>query len=359
MHIVVALAAWLTGRPCRMVWTRREHALAGVKRHPYQIRLRTAATWAGDLLALDAHIVSDTGAYAVFGDSILELTVENIAALYRIPNIRIHAWAAYTNNPVGGAFRGFGATQGCLALEGNMSQMARQLGMDQVAFRERNLLEQGEQAALGHTIYLPFAVGDVFQAAARHPAWTEREAIRRPEGRIRRGVGMAVSMKGYGLGLGDMPDWGTADIEVMPDGRLSLGVGIVDIGQGSFTAMAQMAAEVLQMSPSQIDVHAADTGVNTDAGTTAASRVTYAVGRAVVDVAEALARQLKAEAATHWGVPAEEVALGDGMLQHEATGRNMACADLAPMRAEAKTRAPTIGETDGRRIEPSTRTIQQ
>lgn len=345
VQIVVAIAALLTGRPCRMVWSREEHFLAGVKRHPYTIRVRTAATPAGELLALDARIISDTGAYAVFGDSILELTVENMVGLYRIPNVKIDAWAVYTNNLVSGAFRGFGASQGCLALEGQISALAHKLGIDEIAFRQRNLLKQGERTAIGQELLLPTGVHEALEAAAAHPLWRDRAQIRRSEGPLRRGVGVALGVKGYGLGIGDMPDYASADLELTPDGRFRLGVGIVDLGQGSYTALIQMAAEVLRCEPGRFDVHGGDTGANTEAGTTAASRVTYAVGRAVVRAAEDLAGQIRQAAARSLGVAPDEVELAAGQVRHRGSGRALSFASLSreaatPLRAAVRLRVP-------------------
>jgi CO/xanthine dehydrogenase Mo-binding subunit len=344
VQIVIALAARLTGRPCRMVWSREEHFVAGVKRHPYTIWMRTAADRQGHLLAQECRIISDTGAYAVFGDAILELTAENAVGLYRIPNVRLDAWAVYTNNPVCGAFRGFGATQGCLAMEGQMSALARALGMDQVELRRRNLLHQGDTAALGHRLLLPVAADDTLQAVAAHPLWRSRRQAE-PAGSIRRGIGMALGVKGYSLGIGDAYDFAGADVELLPDGRIRLGLGIIDLGQGSFTALTQIAAEALRCEPAAFEVIAADTRCNLESGTTAASRVTYAVGRAVVSACQELAGKLRAAAAAMLRAPAERLELAGGVVFDPVSEQDVSFAELArrapaPLRGAARLRVP-------------------
>ncbi len=328
VQIVVALAALLTRHPCRMAWTRAEHFRAGVKRHAGAIRIRTAANRAGDLLALQAHIVSDTGAYAVFGDAILELMTEAITGPYRIPNVRVDSWAVHTNNAVAGAFRGFGATQGCLALEGQMSAMARRLGMDEIAFRLRNVLVQGDRAGDGHILRLPSGVKQALQRAAEHPLWRHRgdDSTR---GSICRGTGMAVSMKGFGLGSNDSSDYAAANIGLEENGRFLLQTGILELGQGSYTAMVTMAAEALQCGPELIDFEGGDTRETPESGTTAASRVTYAAGKAVVAAANELVTQIRGTAAAVWDAPVDCVALTDGIVWDRRSENQMTLAELA------------------------------
>lgn len=344
VQIVVALGAWLTGRPCKMAWTRHEHFLAGVKRHPAKIKLRLAASRQGDLLALEARILADTGAYAVFGDSILELMAENITGPYRIPNVKVDAWSVYTNNAVCGAFRGFGATQACFAIEGQMSEMARRLGLDPIEFRLQNLVHQGDYSGMGHEILLPNGVSQALEAAASHPLWKNRRRLCDGSGINRRGVGVALSMKGYGLGV-NQEDYSSAEVTLTKEGRYLLQTGIVELGQGSFTVLTQMAAEELHCSLGLIDFQSADTFLNPDAGTTAASRVTYSAGLAVVSAAQQLADILRQLAANYWEIDKNQVELSEDFLRDSVTGQKMGLAQLAklantPLHVSSRPRIP-------------------
>jgi CO/xanthine dehydrogenase Mo-binding subunit len=335
VQIVVALTALLTQRPCRMVWSRKEHFLSGVKRHPARIWLRTAASRDGKLLAHEARILADTGAYAVFGDSILELMAENITGPYKIPNVKIDLWSLYTNNAVCGAFRGFGATQACFALEGQMSEIARQLGLDEIEFRIQNLLSQGDVSGFGHEILLPLGIPEALQTAAHHPLWRNRHRLSVADGSLRRGVGVAVSMKGFGLGANDAQDFSAAEIGLKTDGRYALRTGIVELGQGSFTALVQMAAEELGCSPEQIDFSAADTLLDPDAGTTAASRVTYSVGVVVVATAHALAVKIRRLASALMETPENQVDILDDHVIDRSSGQTIMLSQLAQLNPEA------------------------
>jgi len=335
VQIVIALAALLTQRPCRMMWSRKEHFMAGVKRHPAKIQLRTAATRDGKLLAQEARILVDTGAYAVFGDSILELMAENITGPYRFPNAKIDLYSLYTNNAVCGAFRGYGATQACFALEGQISEIARQLGVDEIEFRMRNLLSQGEVSGFGHEILLPIAVADALQAAAQHPLWRNRQRLSVSNGSLRRGIGVAMSMKGYGLGANDAQDYSAAKIELKPDGRYELRTGIIELGQGSYTALVQMAAEELGCAPEQIDFSAADTRLDPEAGTTAASRVTYAVGYTVVAAARELTTKIKQLASAVLEVPETQVIVAGDHVSDRTSNQELTLSKLAQLNPDA------------------------
>ena len=288
VQIMAALVAMKTGRPCRMVLSREEHFLNGVKRHPAIIHLMTGASADGVLLAHRAEIVADTGPYTVYGDGVLELMAENITGPYRFPNTDLHAWSVYTNNLLSGAFRGFGAAQSCFALENQMSRLAERLGMDEIDFRLRNLLAAGDISGWGHRLTLSVGLRQALEQARCHPLWVEG----RRSHLTRRGVGVACSMKGYGLGTNGAPDWAAATISRLPDGRFRLALGIIELGQGSLTALAQIAAEELGVDPDQIEVVAADTAVTPESGTTASSRVTYAVGRVVMQAARALRQRM-------------------------------------------------------------------
>jgi CO/xanthine dehydrogenase Mo-binding subunit len=345
VQLVIALGALLTGRPCRMAWSRSEHFRAGPKRHPCKIWTRTAASQEGELLAHQARIVADTGGYAIFGDNILETIIENITGLYRIPNVKVDAWSALTNNPICGAFRGFGAPQACLAIEGQMSALARILEVDEIAFRLQNILSQGETAGMGHQLTLPVGIKETLKAAASHPLWKNRGEYTRTDGPIRRGVGMAVAAKGYSLGINDAPDFSAVDIILTEDGRFLLTTGIVELGQGSFTVLMQMAAEVLNCGPEFFDVMAADTVYHPDSGTTAASRITYAVGLSSMDAARKMDEQICLLASQKWEVPIDQVILEDGLVRNSETAETLTLSDIAKLasgelRVESRLRVP-------------------
>lgn len=321
VQILVSVAAHLTGRPCRMVWTRHEHFITGVKRHPAVMRLRGAATRQGEFLALQARIISDTGAYGIHGNVVLDVLVECLTGPYAIPNVRIDAWSVYTNNYLGGAFRGFGANKGCLAIEGHVSSLARAIGMDELEFRKRNLIKQGGRGGSGHELMAPIHAIHALDAASQHPLWKNRRDEKHNGGPVRRGVGMALGLKGYCYGSGDAGDYGAAELTLGFEGRVRLSAGAVEIGQGSFTTLAQIAAETLHCNPDLFDVICADTQESVNSGTTGASRTTYAVGRAIVAAAQDLAVKIQNVTGQVLQVPPESIRLEDGTAQDSKSGR--------------------------------------
>lgn len=324
VQIVVALAALLTGKPCRMAWTRKEHFLAGVKRHPLNITLKTSANKEGDLIGLKANIVVDTGAYGELGEVWLDVVVENITGPYTVPNVKIDAWLVHTNNATAGAFRGLGAPEACMAIESQMSQMARRLGIDPITFRKRNLLKQGDTHGSGHVMLLPVGTVSVLETAFNHSIWRNRDNIRASsEEFIKRGVGVAIGMKGYSLGIGDAEDYGSAIMELAPNGRIQLKVGALECGQGSHTVLTQIAAETFKCPMDMIDLIAADTSECLDAGLTAASRITFVIGRAINRAAEELTKQILEVATEETNLPADRLVIERGLVLDPLTGKEL------------------------------------
>lgn len=350
VQILIGLVTLRTQRPCKMVFSRKQRFVNGVKRHPGVIRMKTGATKDGILTAHEVTGWLDTGAYTVFGDVVLEIATECCCGGYRIPHSRVETVSLYTNNGSNGAFRGFGAAQGCFALESQMARLARALSIDPIEFRLRNCLEDGEGSGMGHTLVTPTGLREVLEASAAHPLWQDREEIRRSGGDPWvRGVGYACAMKGYGIGINDAPDYGYAGLEI-EDGSLVLNVGANDLGQGSYTALRLMAARELDLEPDRIRLRGADTLHSEETGPTAASRVTYAVGRAVCDVSRRFLEEMRVRAADHLGGEAGGVSYKEGVFSGAGERVEMEqlireCAD--PVSLHSRLRA-AYSETDGR-----------
>ncbi len=299
VQIHLALMAFHTHRPCKMAASRPESIVSHTKRHPARMFFKTGANKRGKFLALEARIVSDTGAYASLGGPVLNLMMEHAAGPYLVPNVKIDAYAVYTNNGFCGAFRGFGCTQVCVAIESQMDRMAAALKLDPLAMRQLNVLHRGDLAALGYEMKLEVGAEATIKSARRGKLWKQKSRLKKDLKKhsptvapyIRRGVGVASQMQGLGLGVG-IPDYAEVQLDLFAGPRLVVRASTNEIGQGAYTSYALIAAKRLDLDLEQVELQAGDTGLAPDSGTTTASRTTYAVGNAILLAAQGLEREL-------------------------------------------------------------------
>jgi aldehyde oxidoreductase len=299
LQIFLALGALKTGRPVKMIFKRAEGLRFHPKRHAFKMKYRIGATNDGKLVGIEADVVGDTGAYASWGQIVLQSVACFTCGPYVVPNTSISLKAVYTNNPVAGAFRGFGNPQVNMALESEMDKMARKLGMDPFEFRTINGLESGSVTYLGQVVRDSVGLKETLEGAKKAlKELTPRIEPSKSKGKI--GIGVASGFKGVGFPIA-LCDSAGAIIEVDSSGRVLLKIAIVDLGQGSETAMAQLAAEALGLSPDKIDVQQIDTNLFAQAGPTVSQRGTYVGGNATLGAARQLREKLISTAADQFG----------------------------------------------------------
>jgi putative selenate reductase molybdopterin-binding subunit len=307
-HLVLA-----TRRPVRLQLTREEEFVSSRIRHAQTLTLRTAVDRDGRLIAQDFYVVGNTGAYGTHGFTVQSVTGQRALSAYNCPAKRFRCDVAYTNRPVAGAFRGYGAPQAFFALESHMDDIARSLDLDPVEFRRRNWARSGDPLdilpQLGERGAEPVAPEDIPRIgtcgtdecaaqALRAIGWERRidpvwkQPPERPN--IRRGLGFALCMQATSIPNLDM---GGASIKMNDDGSFNLLVGATDLGTGADTVLAQIAAEVLGVATDDVLVYAADTDLTPfDVGAYADS-TTYISGMAVKKAAEAVRTRITARAA--------------------------------------------------------------
>jgi len=290
----VGLAAHLLHRPVKMVYAREEAYQCTSKRHPLRIHYKTGATRDGRLLAADVRIVGDTGAYASYGHAVVARSAIHATGPYEVPNVSVESVFAYTNNPVAGAMRGFGVPQTAFAVESQMDLVAEGLGLCPLELRRRNLLRIGSTTATGQELMASVGIGKTLDAVAPYYESAIRE--KRAHGPRRRGVGIGCML--YGIGNTGTQNPSTAQVELGPDGRITLFTGAAEIGQGSSTVLAQIVAEELALQPGEINLVQADTLRTTSAGATSASRQTYISGNAALEAVRKLKEFMLNEAST-------------------------------------------------------------
>ncbi len=298
-QIHVALLAEATRRPVKMLYSRQESLLVHPKRHATVIRIRTGATRAGRLTAVQARLYGDGGAYASLSQKVLTRATTHAAGPYDVPNVKVDCFAMYTNNAPAGAFRGFGVTQSCFAVESNMDLLADALGMDAVELRRVNALDVGKETSTGQVLRESVGLVECIDRVERDMrgdgfrwAWDE--------GSRRCAWGLAVGYKNTGLG-GGAPDRAGAEVEVWTNpGRGPLAevrTSSAEMGQGLPGVLAACVAEELGIPFASVDVLLGDTDHCPDGGPTTASRQTFVSGNAARLAARSLARDLATVAA--------------------------------------------------------------
>jgi CO/xanthine dehydrogenase Mo-binding subunit/aerobic-type carbon monoxide dehydrogenase small subunit (CoxS/CutS family) len=290
---LLAAASRRFGRPARIVYTRPESMLSSTKRHPARMTATLAAGADGTLLAYDFAGDFDTGAYASWGPTVANRVPIHASGPYRIGAVRAQTRAVYTHGPIGGAFRGFGVPQSTVVIETLLDALAEELGADPLEYRHAHALRAGDLTPTGQTLHA--SVGLQACLDALRPAWrAAREATAAfqagARGPLRRGVGIACMW--YGIGNTVMANPSTMSVGLRPDGRFVLYNGAVDIGQGTYTVMPQMAADALGVPVSALDQVRADTALTADAGKSSASRQTFVSGNAARAAGLALRRTL-------------------------------------------------------------------
>ncbi|MCP4470061.1 MAG: xanthine dehydrogenase family protein, partial [Gammaproteobacteria bacterium] len=327
MH--AALLAQATRRPVRLIRERRESILTHVKRHPFTVDYTTAASKAGKLLAVKARVIADAGPYLNSSYEVINKCCELIGGPYKVENIEIEMIGVRTNNPICGAFRGFGAPQAAFVYESQMDDLARKLAIDPLEIRLLNGVETGTKMYTGVVIREGAAMKTSLHRAAEMIEWDKRDGCeRKPAPHLRRGFGMATILKGSGLGRG-LADHAGVALEMHRDGSVILRSGAADMGQGIVTVMAQIAAERLGIDMSSVCVIRADTSRSPDAGSTSASRQTMVSGSAVLKAADTIRDTLLTMAAGKTKIEKHRLDLKAGKLTVDGEAHELSVGDLA------------------------------
>ena len=305
-EVFPALVTWVTGRPSKIVFSRKESMIASSPRHEMEIHIRMGADENGIVKAIDLYTLSNTGAYGEHGPTTVGLSGHKSIALYRHTEAYRFAYdVVYTNMQAAGAYRGYGATQGIFAVESAADELAHKMGMDPVKFRELNMPMEGE-ALPGYPdvpINSSCTMDKCLARAKEMIGWDEKYPFRDMGNGKVRGVGIAMAMQGSSIAGIDV---GGADIKLNEDGSYTLALGCSDMGTGCDTILAQMAADCLDTDMKNIVVFSVDTDISPYDSGSYASSTTYATGNAVIQACGELRKRIHAFGAQMLGVSAEE-----------------------------------------------------
>ncbi len=338
---IVGHLTMATGRPVRLELTREEEFMSSRSRHPQTVTFRTGVDAHGKLTAQEMRVVANTGAYGTHGLTVQMVTGMRGLSSYNCPAKHFDCDVAYTNLPVPGAFRGYGAPQALFALEAHMDDVATAVGMDPIEFRRLNWagvgdpldtapqLAEGDPEAAGMPFINSSGLEEAVLQGQRAIGWERRDDAgwRQPPDRphVRRGLGFAMAMHGTAIpGL----DMGGASLKINDDGSFNLLVGATDLGTGSDTVLAQIAAEVVGVRREDIIVYSSDTDLTPFDTGAYASSTTYISGTAVKRAAEQVRAQIVERAALLLGVSAGSIGLRD-QAAWSADGRCVSLAEIA------------------------------
>ncbi|GGS90583.1 dehydrogenase [Streptomyces tanashiensis] len=323
---VVTLAALKLRRPVKLEYTRAEQFYGATTRHPFTIGVKVGARADGTLTAVRMRVVSNTGAYGNHGPAVMFHSVGESFAVYRAPHKKVDAWSVYTNAVPAGAFRGYGLGQVTFAVESVMDELARRLGMDPLAFREKNIIGPGEamHSPIGEEEDLHIASYGLDQclSVVRRALAEDRSAEEVPEGWLV-GQGTAMAMIATGPPGGHYAD---ARVSLLSDGTYDIAVGTAEFGNGTTTVHQQITAGVLNTTADRLTVRQSDTDVVRHDTGAFGSAGTVVAGKAVLLAAQSLAERLRTLAARHSGVARHLCVLGAEAV--DCAGRTVTLKEL-------------------------------
>ncbi|XMB72121.1 molybdopterin cofactor-binding domain-containing protein [Mycoplasmatota bacterium WC30] len=334
-EMFVAYVTYKTGKPAKMVYTRKEVFESTFSRHPMKMDVTLGADKSGKLRAIDFHVLSDTGAYGEHALTVFMVVGSKVLPLYnKVDSVKFHGDVVYTNHTPAGAYRGYGAIQGNFGLESAIDMLCEKMGVDPIKFRQVNMIKEMETSPIfsimgegteGTAMDMETCKLDECVSRGMELIDWKNKYPRVDMGDKIKSVGMAIAMQGSGIPYIDM---GSATIKLNDNGFYNLLIGATDIGQGSDTVLAQIAAEVLMTTMDKVIVYSSDTDLTPfDCGAYASS-TTYISGNAVFKAANKMKDAIIAEAARILESKTEEIDY-DGITFTSKKGKSITLADLS------------------------------
>lgn len=332
-----ALVTYKTGKPSKIIYTRKETFEATTSRHAMRIRVKMGSDKEGNIKAIDMKVLSDTGAYGEHANTVMGATgYKNLPLYNRVDAARFDGVAVYTNRVPAGAFRGYGVTQGTFALESAVNELAHKLNMDPVKIREMNMLRKGETSEIFNMTTIGAGKDPILMDSCELDYlvkrgkelinWNEKFPRQEVSPTKVRGVGVSISMQGSGIpGI----DTATAIIRMDDGGRFTLLTGAADIGTGSDTILKQIAAEGLGVDFDDLSVFSADTELTPFDVGAYASGTTYISGNAVKIAAADLREKIITEGARELGLSQKEVVFDGKNIFSEDGSKKISLVDLS------------------------------
>lgn len=322
--LAVAMALAVEGHPVRLTLTREEEFYTAFVRQGLVSKIKLGCDAEGRLLAMQNSFYWDGGAYTEYGVNVTRAAGYSSTGPYEVPNVTTDSYCVYTNHPVGGPFRGFGMPEMHAGIEQCIDELALEIGMDQVAFRRINCLKEGSVLVTGSRMH-PTGLTECLDKAAEAIGWGHKSEPSGPN--KRRGKGLALMWKAPAM----PPNAGSsAWVEFREDGSVNVGLGGQEIGQGTFTVAAQMAAAALGVPFEWVHIAApVDTKYSPYEWQTVASRLTWSMGNAIVSAAQDAKRQILDLVARAWEESPEDLDIVNGEVISYKSEESMSLKSIA------------------------------
>src|SRR2546425_8597596 len=327
-EFLCALLAQQSKRPVRMEFSRKETFLGGRSRHPGKVWLKQGFKKDGTITARQARITLNSGAYGSHGPGVTSVGTAALTSLYRCDNVLLEGRCVYTNTPIAGAYRGYGVVQTYYALDIQMDEAAKKLGIDPAALKLRNAVREGDLSPSGHSI-VGHGLEDCIRRGMQETNWPQKAA---QSGVVKRGWGMGCEMHGSSAYPG-IKEQGNATVRMNEDGTVQLFTGATGLGTGAHTALAQVVAEELGVRFEDVSVVHGDTDVVPGDIGAFASHTTYMGGRAAQMAAAEVKKQLLARASEKLEAAPADLEIRHGVITVKGSDRSISVRDaVAPAR---------------------------
>jgi 4-hydroxybenzoyl-CoA reductase subunit alpha len=276
------------GLPVKICYNREEEFLASRRKHGMLYKVKTGIKKDGTILAMTGEVIADGGAYCSYGPTVLAAAIMRIFMVYKIEHFRITGYRVYTNTPISGAMRGFGGVQAGFAIESHMDMLAEAIGMDAVEFRLKNITTPN-MVTINKMVLTTNGLRECINKATAAAQWKEKRGKQK---NICRGIGIGIAADVMGSKMYKSHESAGSIVKVEEDGSVYLFTGAADTGQGSNTALSQIACQELGVSYSRIKCKSGDTETTPFDTGSFASRVTFISGNATIIAARDAKHQI-------------------------------------------------------------------
>ena len=331
-----AVAAMKINRPVKVVYTRHDDAQLTSKRHPFQMYYKVGVKNDGTLVSADILLEENAGAYATLSTVVSYRSCAQAMGPYVIPNIHVDSNSYLTNLPTTGAFRGFGSPQAAFGHERMMDVIADELGIGPMALRLKNVIKPGDQTQTAQVLNESVGAEETIQEAAKLAKWDTFNPTK--DGRYKYGLGMSSIHYGNCLGAaGWHMDGSGVNIKLFPDGNVHVAYGLVEMGQGSETAVRQMTAEAMGISMDRITVLPTNSAQVPDSGPAVASRNVVMTGNAIRNATKKILPVLKNSAAEWMSCSIDDISISNDIINDRSSGTEIQFHELCDYMGKTQT----------------------